>query len=411
MKRSFDFLHQSSSERVLELENRILNIEKKLLRKMHRRELEKSQTERNLNMKSSNISSSSTSSILKPTSIQSNVPDISTGGLTSNYNQRVTEKARAVRGETSRRIQNLMDDWRDYKETADDEIRRRMRAEQILHDAVAQKQKELNQQEYELNSLRSLSYEQKQIITQLKSQAEEDAKVKAHCAQLEMQLNKCKEQLAAMQTEVRHRNDAITSLQLERESLLQLNGVLKVTNQEQKSRIETSEKEVSETRHELEVIEDMIRQLYEKKVFPLRASPTNSRSTTPVAGNSAFKRTSTPKKRGVVIEAVPPTASAVGHADLNVVSSVAASFGDSTESGTASTQSSSSNLDSNNTMDQSKDRTIGQRPSAMTALRSLQQSHNEQCSHLAEHIETLKQNSRLRESQLSRASGSGANKQ
>jgi len=61
--------------------------------------------------------------------------------------------------------------------------------EQNLRDIIARKEREADELAYEISSLRSLSMEQKKEIERLNEEREDDAKCRARCVELELQVD------------------------------------------------------------------------------------------------------------------------------------------------------------------------------------------------------------------------------
>merc|ERR1712168_17925 len=214
--------------------------------------------------------------------------------------QRLSDRAKCVRGETSKRIESLLTEWKDFKSSADEEIKRRCKNEQSLHEIIFQKQREKEELEQELNVVRRESLEQKVTINKLSERIEHLEQNKSTLMQLEGQMANMKRRTSELEYEMQSRQEALTSCQRERDALLGQNENLRRANLDLKSKIDSSEEEVNQTQMELEYLEDMVRTMNEKKNAmtsynpcidpPVPVSPRNNTiNTTSAKGHMLFE--------------------------------------------------------------------------------------------------------------------------
>jgi len=178
----------------------------------------------------------------------------------------LSNRAKSIRGETSKRIEGLLNEWKDYKQTAEEEIRRISKNEQGLQEVIFQKQREKEEMQQELCSLRSLSIEQKNTITKLSERLECDEKNRARAIHIEMQLNTIKRKNCELEYELKTKTDALNEIQREKDCLIHQNEMLRQTNLEQKNKLDCCDQDVTETQLELEILEEMVKTLNEKKI-------------------------------------------------------------------------------------------------------------------------------------------------
>jgi len=229
--------------------------------------------------------------------------------------QRLSDRAKCVRGETSKRIESLLTEWKDFKSSADEEIKRRCKNEQSLHEIIFQKQREKEELEEELGQARRECLEQKVTINKLSERIDHLEQNKSTLMQLEGQMANMKRRTSELEYEMQSRQEALTSCQRERDALLGQNENLRRTNMDLKSKIDSSEEEVNQTQMELEYLEEMVRTMNEKKNAmtsynpcvdpnPAPASPRNNAiNTTGAKGHMLFESLESQLKKFTAVPA------------------------------------------------------------------------------------------------------------
>ncbi|CAK8697260.1 unnamed protein product [Clavelina lepadiformis] len=284
--------------------------------------------------------------------------------------------------------------------------RRRLRSETVLREKLARKERETEEFAKEVTSLRTLLIDQKKTIEQLRMDLDAEAKCRARCADLELQISQLNRYITEVHGELRARDDILKGNEAEREALLQMNAELREVNSDQKNKLEACERDVTATQMELEILEEIVQALNDRKstVFNSRAnSPAPQSSATPdlmhLRYNTAPKSpgankgilSSTPPPYRSKTETLPFETSIIAEASKPAATSIISKLA------VGSKQSSS---DMNGNTDES--RKLTDRQSAMSALKSLQKEHSDKCSFLAQHIQKLKEENKAKEDTISR---------
>ncbi|XP_039274244.1 uncharacterized protein LOC120348185 [Styela clava] len=322
----------------------------------------------------------------------------------------LSDKAKVVRGEASKRIGVLLQDWREFKETSENELRRRLRTEQNLKELIARKDREMEELSYEISSYRSLALEQKNTIEILLEEKEIGEKCKVKCAELERLLAKERRYNGEVSAELRSRDDILRQSAAEKEALLALNNELRSANIAQKKRLEMCERDVTETSRELEMLEDMVKALQDRKSFLEPHAPSPSSKILGLSNVSASMHRSSPNGSSTskTISFRPQLNSTLKDVSdsspaRNRIIPISLQDGNSQLRPTdrPSTSSTGSSANGRST-DGSKntDDSFTSKKSAMSALESLQKDHNKKCNFLAEHIKKLKEENKEKESRL-----------
>uniref|UniRef100_H2ZE40 Uncharacterized protein n=1 Tax=Ciona savignyi TaxID=51511 RepID=H2ZE40_CIOSA len=285
----------------------------------------------------------------------------------------LSDRAKLIRSEASRKIDALLADWRDYKERAEEEIRRRSRMEQYLREMMTRKEREAEELSFELSTIAKLN----RYTTQLLG-------------------------------EIQARDDVIKAGEAERANLQHLNTELRHRNIEQHNKIEICEHDVTETRMELEILEDMVKALNDRKSSAFSTTAASPRHTprpqvdlttpiprTPPRTQQNNRETSTyPKKaEDDANEYSFNTTVLDGYGQISKPEAISASKYTST---TSSSEQINPRHDAPNTS-----RGAESKKSALSALKSLQNEHAQKCSSLADHIKKLKEENALKEKKIS----------
>ncbi|XP_078494704.1 uncharacterized protein LOC100175179 [Ciona intestinalis] len=306
----------------------------------------------------------------------------------------LSDRAKVVRSEASRRIDSLLTDWREYRERAEEEIRRRSKMEQYLREMVTRRERETEEISFELTTMRSQLIEQKRAMDEMSEERETEAKCRAKCVELERQITKLNHYISQLLGEIQSRDDVIKAGAVERGNLQQLNSDLRHRNLEQQNKIEMCEHDVTETRMELEILEDMVKALNERKTSIIGGSISSPPQTPrPQSNPRAHSTAAYPNKTNpiltnfsfdtTVLEGSPQVVKEATKLDAERLVKHSSFSSDAAE----------------------QPRVIGDKKSALSALKSMQKEHSQKCSYLADHIKKLKDENKQKEKKICELQG------
>lgn len=213
----------------------------------------------------------------------------------------LSKKAKVVRGETSKRITVLFQEWRAFKERAEEEVRTSIRKHERLQEEISLKNQQIDKLASELNSYRDIVIEQRHAIEGLVKRCSDVEKYRVRHSDLEAHLKKERETANRLSHEVRSMEALLHKSAAEKEALTTLNNELKSVNHEQKRRLMICEKDVTETTLELEMLEKVVGELANRRpeygITVMTSAAADQKRATTTPPPSMGKSRKTPKKR------------------------------------------------------------------------------------------------------------------